>query len=101
MINKNYGGLIWTNHAIFRLQQRNINQGDAWSVWRNPDSSEYDKDKGVWVYQRTYGKEMIEIVCKKDEKGKWIILSVWSKPVRKVTPKTPLLIKIFKNLFFR
>ncbi len=78
---KDFGGVIWTNHALNRLRERGIKQGDAWATWRRPDQSRYAKNKGAWVYYKTYGNQKIEVVAKKNEKGKWIILSVWSKTV--------------------
>lgn len=79
-MDRNFGGVIWTNHALSRLSERGIKQGDAWATWRNPQESRYAASKGAWVYYRTYGNEKIEVVAKKNEKGEWIILSVWSKP---------------------
>ncbi len=81
MGDRNYGGLIWTNHALQRLRERGIKQGDAWATWNRPEQSRKGSGSqfGAWVYYRTYGDERIEVVAKQDEKGKWIILSVWSK----------------------
>ena len=78
---KYYGGVIWTNHALQRLNERGIKQGDAWATWNRPEQSRYAASKGAWVYYRTYNNERIEVVAKKNEKGEWIILSVWSKKV--------------------
>lgn len=80
-MDKKFGGVIWTNHAIQRLRERNISQGDAWATFRRPDQSRFAKSRGAWVYYKTYGTEKIEVVAKKNNEGKWIILSVWSKPV--------------------
>lgn len=80
-MDKNYGGLIWTNHALQRLRERGIKQGDAWAVWNRPEQSRYSTTKGAWVYYKTYGDQRIEIVAKQNEKKEWIILSVWSKQV--------------------
>ena len=77
----NYGGVIWTNHALQRLRERNIKQGDAWATWNSPQSSKYDPSKGTWVYNRIWGNVRIEIVAKQNERKEWIILSVWSDPV--------------------
>ena len=44
----NYGGIIWTNHALQRLRERNIKQGDAWATWNNPQQSRKGKS-GNWV----------------------------------------------------
>lgn len=81
MRDRNYGGIIWTNHALQRLKEREIKQGDAWAVWNRPDQSRYSKTQGAWVYYRTYGNERIEVVAKKNEKSEWIVLSVWSKKI--------------------
>ncbi len=84
-MDKNYGGVIWTNHALQRLNERGIKQGDAWATWNRPEQSRAGSgsQQGAWVYYRTYGDERIEVVAKQDEYKKWIILSVWS---RKVSP---------------
>ena len=76
-----FGGVIWTNHALQRLNDRGIKQGDAWATWKNPDQSRYASSKNAWVYYKTYGKEKIEVVAKQNERKEWIILSVWSKPI--------------------
>lgn len=78
-MNREYGGVIWTNHAMERLRERNISQSDAWATWRNPDQSRYAKSKEAWIYYKNYGEQRIEVVAKKNDKGKWLILSVWSK----------------------
>lgn len=81
-MDRNYGGVIWTNHALQRLQERGIKQGDAWATWRNPDQSRKgSNENGSWVYYKTYGDQKIEVVAKQNEKKEWIIMSVWSKPV--------------------
>ena len=88
---RDYRGVIFTNHALERLKQRGISQGDAWATWRNPDQSRKGSGQGSWVYYKTYPTSSkgfegasgtrIEVVAKKNERAEWIILSVWSKPV--------------------
>lgn len=80
---KDYGGVIWTNHAISRLKERGVKQGDAWATWRRPDQSRYAKNKDAWVYYKTFGDQKVEVVAKQNEKKEWVILSVWSKQVLK------------------
>lgn len=80
-MDRNYGGIIWTNHALSRLNERGIKQGDAWATWNRPDQSRYSSTKGAWIYYKTWGNIRIEVVAKQNEK-KWIILSVWSKKVQ-------------------
>jgi hypothetical protein len=91
-MDRNYGGVIWTNHALERLKQRRIAQGDAWATWRSPDQSRKGQAPESWVYYRTWGNQRIEVVAKQNERKEWIILSVWSKPVYAQSQAKPSLI---------
>ena len=98
-MDKNFGGVIWTNHALNMLAQRGISQSDAWAVWRRPDQSRKGREKGSWIYFRTFGNQKIELVAKKNEKGEWIIISVWSKKVYGQPKKDSILLSIIKKFF--
>ena len=101
-MDRNFGGVIWTNHALERLSQRGISQGDAWATFNRPDQSRFATTKGAWVYYKTYGNQKIEVVAKQNEKKEWIILSVWSKPVYGTHSKKnseSLVSLIFKKIF--
>lgn len=100
-MDKKFGGVIWTNHALKRLRERGIKQGDAWATFRRPGQSEYAKAKNAWVYHKTYGNQKIEVVAKKNERGKWIILSVLSKPVFGSKKKVKPLRKLIFERFFK
>lgn len=80
-MDRNFGGVIWTNHAMDRLRERGISQGDAWATFQRPEQSRYAATKGAWVYYKTYGSDKIEVVAKQNERKQWIILTVWSRPV--------------------
>lgn len=102
-MDNHFGGVIWTNHALERLKQRGIKQGDAWATWRSPEQSRKGAS-GNWVYYKTYGNERIEVVAKQNEKKEWLILSVWSKPVYNNYPnpqKNSFWSNLFKNIFKR
>lgn len=79
MYNNNFGGVIWTDHALERMRARGIKQGDAWVVWKNPDNSSYARLKGAWIYEKIWGNQTIKVVAKRNEKKQWVILSVWNK----------------------
>jgi hypothetical protein len=108
-MDNHYGGVIWTNHALDRLRERGIKQGDAWATWRNPQTSKKGTVAGSWVYYRNYNGTQIEVVAKQNavlagrqEKKEWIILSVWSKSVfqdksEKKSNFWPNLIRLFCN----
>lgn len=98
-MDNHYGGVIWTNHALQRLRERGIKQGDAWATWRNPEQSRKGTAAGSWVYYRNYGSEQIEVVAKQNEKHEWLILSVWSRPVSQAYKSPPSIWKIIFNLF--
>ena len=106
-MDKNFGWVIWTNHALQRLKERNIKQGDAWATWRRPNQSRFAKSKGAWVYYKTFGNQKIEVVAKQNEKKEWLILSVWSRPVYekhskfKNKHKTNLFISILRKIFLK
>jgi hypothetical protein len=78
-VDKKYGNIIWTTHALNRMSERGIKQSDAFATWKNPERSRYAKAKAAWVYHKNINGQRIEIVAKKNEKGEWIVLSVWSK----------------------
>jgi len=79
---RNYKGVIWTDHALERLRQRGITQGDAWATLNRPEQSRIGSNKsGSSVYYRTYGDQRIEVVAKQNDQKEWIVLSVWSRPV--------------------
>jgi len=80
-MDEHFGGVIWTNHALQRLQERGIKQGDAWATFSHPQESRYATTKGAWVFYRTYDNNQIEVVASQNKEKKWVILSVWSKPV--------------------
>jgi len=97
-MDRNYKGLIWTNHAMDRMRERGIKQGDAWATWSSPQQSKKGSAPGSWVYYKTYGGETIEVVAKQNEKKEWIILSVWSKPAASLTSKNYSFLMFVKSL---
>ena len=100
-MDRNFGGVIWTNHALSRMRERGVKQGDAWATFRRPDQSRYAKARGAWVYYKTYGNQKIEVVAKQNEKKQWVILSIWSRPVYGPPKKQiePLWKLLFRRIF--
>lgn len=103
-----FGGIIWTNHALDRLRERRIKQGDAWATWNRPQQSRKGTVAGSWVYYRNWGGTQIEVVAKQNEKKEWLVLSVWSRPASqnnlgtlKPFPKTTFWRKLYNFIFTR
>lgn len=99
-MDKYYGGVIWTNHALKRLKERNISQGDAFYTFQHPDTSKYANTQKAYIYQKYYDSYLIEVVAKKNEKKEWIILSVWKKNVfsKKIIKTDNFLFKLIKKM---
>lgn len=100
-MDNHFGGVIWTNHALERLRQRGIKQGDAWATWRNPQESRKGTISGSWVYHRNYGGTQIEVVAKQNERKEWIILSVWSSRVFENSKKPESILNLLLRKLFR
>ena len=100
-----YLNAIFTNHAINRLYNRKITQGDAWYTFQHPDSSLPGKTPGSKKFFKSYGQQRIEVVAKQNEKGEWIILSCWSKLIGDgksiFSQKESFLKKIIKKIINR
>ncbi len=103
-MDNHFGGVIWTNHALDRLRERGIKQGDAWATWRRPDQSykgSLHKGDDAWRYYRQFGDQRIEVVAKQNEKKEWIILSVWSQRIPRNSPDSRFKIQDSKVSFWR
>ena len=74
-----YGGVIWTNHAMERLQSRALKQDLAWQAYRYPDSETRRKDGSVEFLKR-FGNHTVTTIAKQNENREWIIISTWVDP---------------------
>lgn len=99
---REFKGIIFTNHALDRLKQRQIKQGDAWATLKRPDKSRKGETKGSWVFYKTHGKHRLEVVAKKNDWRQWVVLSVWSKEFdgKKWKGHQHWLMRLFKWLLF-
>lgn len=78
-MNNRYGGVIWTNHALERLQQRGITQEQALTTFRNPESS-HVRDHGATAYVKFFGEKKVTLLGKYTNEKEWIIVSAWIDP---------------------
>lgn len=77
---QHYGGAIWTNHALERLDQRGLTQQLAWQTFHDPDVAEKGKNPGTTEFRKRFGKSTVTVIGKRNEKNEWIILSNWIDP---------------------
>ncbi len=80
-MNREYNGLIFTNHALERMRQRQIKQGDVFATFKRADLSRKASTKGAYVYYKRWGNRLVEVVAKKNNQAEWVVLSVWDKNV--------------------
>ena len=75
-----YKGVILTNHALERMGQRKVSREMMWTTLNKPDRSRYADEKQKFIYNKTFGKEMVEVVASQNERKEWVVVSVWSRP---------------------
>ncbi len=80
MASQYYGGAIWTNHALDRIRERGLSQDMASSAFNHPDRTTDGRELGTKQYQKRFGKSLVTIVAKQNDKSEWIILSCWVDP---------------------
>jgi hypothetical protein len=77
---KNYGGLIWTNHALERLGQRFLPQSMALDTYNSPDRYFAGKKHGTTECRKRFDKYQVTVITTKTEKGETLVLSCWVDP---------------------
>lgn len=80
--NTNFKGLYFTKHSLERVKERGLSVSDVWAVWRNPQGSKKASTKGAFIYWRNYEGKRIEVVAKRDERSRWVVISVWVKQLK-------------------
>jgi len=78
MKNNKFAGAIWTDHALEKLKKRLIPKDFAIKAFKDPDSK-YES-KGGLRYIKKIDDKTITVVAKANEKGEWVIISVWMEP---------------------
>lgn len=81
-----YGNLIWTNHALERLDSRGLTQNAALQTFQSPDRFFAGKEKGSTEYIKKFGATTVTLIAKQNEKREWIVISVWANPPFPGTP---------------
>lgn len=74
-----YLGLIFTNHALERMQGRGLTQDWAWQTFKHSDQSYRGKNESTRFIKR-FDKYKVTIVAKQNERGEWVVISAWIDP---------------------
>jgi len=63
------------------MNQRRIDFKDIYWAWSKPDEFVPAQTKGAYKYYRKSDSKKISVVAKKNEDGKWVVLTCWQKEV--------------------
>jgi len=74
-----FGGVIWTDHALDRIQERGIPKDYAISTFKSPDITENNNGKGVRLTKKIEDKT-ITLVITKNERSEPLAVSIWMDP---------------------
>lgn len=78
--NQHYGGVIWTNHALERLHQRKLPQHIAFLAYSQSDTRMAGKQPGTTELRKQYGRSLITLIMRQNERREWLVLSAWIDP---------------------
>lgn len=75
-----YKGIILTDHALERMRERRVSEEMVFVALTKPDRSREADAKGKFIYNKSFGREMVEVVASQNERKEWVVVSVWSRP---------------------
>ena len=78
--NNHYKGLIFTNHALRRLEERRFPKDMVVEAFRNADSTNPARQDGADEYRKRFGAQTVTAIVKQNDQGEWIVLSCWIDP---------------------
>lgn len=80
ILQREYGDTIWTDHAMERMGKRGLTQELALQAFNSPDSQSKGTKPGTQKFSKQIGKSTVTVIAKRNESGKWLILSCWVMP---------------------
>jgi hypothetical protein len=75
-----YGGLVFTNHALQRLEERQFPQRMVVETFNRPDTSHPAKQVGAFEYRKRFDASTVTVIAKQNERREWVVLSCWIDP---------------------
>lgn len=79
MVQENFRGLVFTNHALLRLKDRKLGKRLVFNAFKVPDQKIRGKN-GTIKCQKEAGGRQTTVVVKKSDDGKWLAISCWIDP---------------------
>lgn len=75
-----YGGVIWTNHAIERMVSRGLKQDWAWQAVKYCDTQEKGRRDDTIEFKKRFQEYLVTVIATKNEKREWVVISCWMDP---------------------
>lgn len=75
-----YRDLIFTNHALQRIQERKMAMEAAWETFQKPDYIKDGKRSGTKEYQKRFNSVLVTLIAAQNEQMEWVVLSCWIDP---------------------
>ena len=72
--------VVFTNHAIERMNQRGISGDWAWQSVKRPDMTSPGKERHTTEFTKNFNQHRVTTIAKKNDIGEWVVLSVWMDP---------------------
>lgn len=72
--------LIFTNHALQRMNERKLSQDMAMETFRNPDRKYPAKEPNTLEFHKRFENQNVTVIAKPNDRGEWIVLSSWIDP---------------------
>ena len=79
-MNQSATNLIWTNHALQKLQERQFSQAQATLAYNTPDQVRAGKKSNTQEYMKHFGGKTITLIIADNNKGEKIVVSAWIDP---------------------
>ncbi len=73
------GSLVFTNNVLHKLKDRNISHELIYNVVHYYDKSFSGDQPGTTVFQKDTSIGFVNVIGKRIENNKWLILTFWSK----------------------
>ena len=77
-----YFGLVFTKHALAKMQERGIRKEDAWETFKHPERRFRGKRKDTFEFLRSFGDFRLTVLAAQNPRDEWITISVWRDPPR-------------------
>lgn len=75
-----YRGLIFTNHALQRLDERRFPIDMVVETFNRPDTQEPAKQTGAMELRKRFETSTVTVIAKQNDRKEWVVLSCWIDP---------------------